>query len=59
MGLVPGCPFVAKGETMDAAMTTMKEHGMSAHPTEMDDAMAKGMTEEMMMNKMKEVAKME
>ncbi len=53
------CPFVAEGETMEAAMESLKSHGMEVHAEELQKMMADGMTEEMMMEKMKSVAKMD
>jgi predicted small metal-binding protein len=53
------CPFVAKGETMEEAMMELKSHGMEMHMAELSKMMSEGMTEEMMMNKMKEAAKTE
>ena len=58
MGM-PDCTYVASSETMEGAMMSLKEHGMSAHPAEIQKMMAEGMTEEMMMAKMQEVAKEE
>lgn len=54
-----GCPFVAKGENLETAMMQLKEHGMSVHGPEMQKMMAEGMTEAMMMDKMKSIAKTE
>lgn len=50
------CPFVAEGETMEEAMMQLKNHGTETHAAEMEKMMADGMTEEMMMEKMKSVA---
>ncbi len=56
---IEGCPFVAKGETMEEAMMQLKDHGDAVHPTEIKQMMDSGMTEEQMMEKMKMVAKEE
>ncbi len=53
-----GCPFVAEGETMEAAMASLKEHGTAAHADAIKAMMDGGMTEEQMAEKMQSVAKM-
>lgn len=52
-----GCPFVASGETMEAATAALKEHGNAVHADAMKAMMDGGMTEDALMEKMKEVAK--
>lgn len=56
---IEGCPFVAQSDTMEGAQSILKEHGSVTHPDKIKEMMDGGMTEEMMMNKMKEVAKTE
>jgi predicted small metal-binding protein len=53
------CPFVAQGESMDEAMMELRNHGMESHPTELMQMMNEGMTEEMLVEKMKSAAKSE
>lgn len=56
---IAGCPFIAKSDTMEGAQSMLKEHGNTTHPDKIKEMMDGGMTEEMMMNKMKEVIKTE
>ncbi|GEM_PF-3525883 len=51
------CPFIAEGESMEAAMMALKNHGMEMHQEELGKMMAEGMTEEMLIEKMKGAAK--
>ncbi len=50
------CPYVAKGETVEAAADDLKTHGMSAHATEVGEMMER-MSAEEMMKKMTAAAK--
>lgn len=52
------CPFVAEGETVEAAMGMLSSHGMEMHKDAMEKMMAEGMTADQMAEKMKAVAKM-
>lgn len=52
------CPFVAQGESMEDAMAELRNHGMSTHMNELQQMMNEGMTEEMLVEKMKSSAKM-
>lgn len=53
------CDFTATGETLEAAIENLKNHGMEMHAGELQKMMAEGMTEEMMMEKIKAAAKSE
>lgn len=53
------CSFVAQGETTESAMTELRNHGMTTHPTELMQMMNDGMTEEMLVEKMKAADKSE
>jgi predicted small metal-binding protein len=51
------CDFVAQGETTEEAMMDLRNHGMETHPTELQQMMNDGMTEEMLVEKMKSADK--
>lgn len=51
------CPFVAEDGTLEGAMAKLNDHGAHVHPAEIQKMMDEVMTEAMMMEKMKSVAK--